>query len=220
MKKDAPMSSRSKILARLKAAQPPFEQVPPVFDRCEMSPVEDVSPAGLHVLFMRGAAALGARVVSFEAAGEALDYLLALIAPDTAVQSWDFARIPLPRLGDALAAAGIRVAPGDPAVRVGITGVDAALAGTGSLVLAAGPGKPRQASLLPPVHVAVLTAAQIVPNLDTWSAAQHSAGFPDVRSASSVVIISGPSRTGDIANIPVRGVHGPGQLHIVIVPGV
>ena len=102
-------------------------------------------------------------------------------------------------------------------MRVGITGVDAALAGTGSLVLAAGPGKPRQASLVPPVHIAVLTTDQIVPNLDEWAAAQRASGFQQIRSASSVVVISGPSRTGDIANIPVRGVHGPGQLHILIV---
>jgi L-lactate dehydrogenase complex protein LldG len=182
-----------------------------------MAPVEDVSAAALQARFVREAESLGCEVVCCADAAQALASVLRIIGADRAILSWDFAQIPLPGLEDALCGAGIGVLRGDPAVRVGLTGVDAALAGTGSLVLATGPGKPRKPSLMPPVHIAVLTTRQIVPNLDSWAAEQRADTFQRVRASSGVVVISGPSRTGDIANIPVRGVHGPGALHVVIL---
>jgi L-lactate dehydrogenase complex protein LldG len=211
------MDSRSNILSKLKAAQKRFDDVPAIPERRSMSPVEDLTPAALQTRFVYEAEALGCQVACLSDPDQALGYVVRLIAPDTTIQSWDCAHIPLPGLADTLMRAGIDVVSGDSTVRVGLTGVDAALAGTGSLVLATGPGKPRQPSLVPPVHIAVLTTDQIVPNLDTWAVTQRANNFQHVRSASSVVVISGPSRTGDIANIPVRGVHGPGRLQIVIV---
>jgi hypothetical protein len=214
------MDSRSNILRKLKAAQKRFDDVPAISERWAMSPVEDLTPAALQTRFAREAEALGGQVTCLSEPDQALEYVLQLIAPDKAVQSWDFAHIPLPGLADALMRAGIRVANGDATVRVGITGVGAALAGTGSLVLMAGSGKSRRPSLMPLIHVAVLTPDQIVPHLDAWAATQRANDFQNIRSTSSVVVISGPSRTGDIANIPIRGVHGPGQLHIIITKNI
>lgn len=211
------MDSRSRILQRLGAVPRHFADLPPITERRAMSPVEDIFPAALQTRFVREAAALGFQVTCCADSAQALEVVIRLIAPDQAIQSWDFAHIPLPGLADALEHAGISVVSSDPAIRVGLTGVDAALAGTGSLVLMSGPGQPRHVSLVPPVHIAVVTASQIVPHLEAWTAAQHADGFQRLRSASSVVVISGPSRTGDIANIPVRGVHGPGVVYIIIV---
>src|SRR5579864_8779924 len=52
---------------------------------------------------------------------------------------------------------------------VGVTGAFAAIAETGTLMLATGPDTPATASLLPETHVAVLAAARIVPHMeDAW----------------------------------------------------
>lgn len=102
---------------------------------------------------------------------------------------------------------------GDEAVfsaDVGITGVAAAVAETGSLVCTSGPQQWRGLSLIPPVHVAIVRADQIVPDLlDVLAAAN-----PDLPAA--LTLISGPSKTADIEGILITGVHGPGHVHIVV----
>jgi L-lactate dehydrogenase complex protein LldG len=212
------MSSRDQILNTLRAVRQPFTDLPPVETRRPMVPVADTSPAGLLDLFTREAEALRCQVAAFDDPGAAARHIINLIGDDRSVLSWDLAHVPLPGLGEVLAGAGIRIAlPSDPSVRVGITGAEAALAGTGGLVLASGTGKSRQPSLLPEVHICVITLDQIVPNFEAWMASQRAAGLDQFRSASCVVLISGPSRTADIANELVMGVHGPGAVHVVVL---
>jgi L-lactate dehydrogenase complex protein LldG len=102
---------------------------------------------------------------------------------------------------------------GDEAVfsaDVGITGVAAAVAETGSLVCTSGPQQWRGLSLIPPVHVAIVRADQIVPDLlDVLATAN-----PDPPAA--LTLISGPSKTADIEGILITGVHGPGHVHVVV----
>lgn len=211
------MSSRSAILGRLRAARRPFAEVPPGAERRPVVPLDETSPVELMAHFVSAAVKLGCTVHVFDDDADALAHLLALLEPESAVLAWDPAYIPLPGLSDKLMEKGIRVVRGDPEVRIGITGVDAGLAGTGSLVLCSGVGKPRLASLLPPLHVAVVTADQLYPGLEAWLAA-ISAGGPDrPGTTSSISVISGPSRTGDIGNISVRGVHGPGEVHVLLI---
>jgi L-lactate dehydrogenase complex protein LldG len=98
-------------------------------------------------------------------------------------------------------------------VDVGITSADYALADTGSLVMIASPQEARMISLLPPAHIAVVPRARILTGLDElFSLLPHPA-----ESSSSMVLITGPSRTADIEQILVRGVHGPGLLTVVVV---
>lgn len=94
----------------------------------------------------------------------------------------------------------------------GITGVRLAVAETGSLALETGPDLRRLASLAVPVHIAVLTETQIVPDLIDWAAAA-----PDPMPAGSV-LITGPSKTADIELTLVTGVHGPKEVHVVLLP--
>ena len=99
------------------------------------------------------------------------------------------------------------------AAEAGITGADYALADTGSLVLLSSPREARMISLLPPVHVAVVPRARMLTGLDELFAV-----LPDPSAiSSSMVIITGPSRTADIEQILVRGVHGPREVHVVLV---
>lgn len=211
------MSSRSAILGRLRAARRPFAEVPPLAEHRPVVPLEETSRLELMAHFVDAAVKLGCTVHVFDDEADALAHLLALLEPESAVLAWDPAYIPLPGLNDGLKRKGIRMVRGDPGARVGITGVDAGLAGTGSLVLCSGVGKPRLASLLPPLHIAVMTADQLYPGLEAWLAAM-SAGAPDrLGATSSISVISGPSRTGDIGNIPVRGVHGPGEVHVLLI---
>lgn len=212
------MSSRDNILVKLRAARSSIlNDVAPRVERRPMTLVDAASPTALRSRFLQEAESLGCMVTHLHDPDEAIKRVLELIAPDQLIQSWDLAHIPLNGLADALHGAGIRVAPDDTTVRIGLTGVDAALAGTGSLVLASGAGKTRQPSLLPPVHIAVVRSEQIVPNLDTWIAAHRADEFQQFQAASNIVVISGPSRTGDIANIPVKGVHGPGEVHVILI---
>lgn len=95
----------------------------------------------------------------------------------------------------------------------GITGADYALADTGTLVLFSSPQEARMISLLPPLHLAVIRQDQILTNLDELFSLEP---LPGDRS-SSMVLITGPSRTADIEQILIRGVHGPGEIHVVVV---
>jgi L-lactate dehydrogenase complex protein LldG len=98
-------------------------------------------------------------------------------------------------------------------VRIGLTGAVAGLADTGSLALVSGPGRGRIASLLPPLHVAMLRVSQLHPTYATFLAA-----YPQIEDAgSNLVLITGPSRTADIEMTLTRGVHGPGEVHVVLI---
>jgi L-lactate dehydrogenase complex protein LldG len=96
---------------------------------------------------------------------------------------------------------------------VGITSADYALADTGTLVMLSSPREARMISLLPPAHIAVVPRARILTGLDElFSLLPNPA-----ETTSSMVLITGPSRTADIEQILVRGVHGPGLLTVVVV---
>ncbi|HSB10737.1 MAG TPA: lactate utilization protein [Blastocatellia bacterium] len=101
---------------------------------------------------------------------------------------------------------------------IGVTGVDYALAETGSLVLLADKGRARSVSLLPPVHIAFVKRVQIISGFDDLFAALLRDRPAKVRDLSSAVtFITGPSRTADIELTLVVGVHGPQQLHVVLL---
>jgi len=96
---------------------------------------------------------------------------------------------------------------------VGITSAAYALADTGTLVMLSNPEEARLISLLPPVHIAVVPAGRILSGLDELLSILPR----PADQTSSMVLITGPSRTADIEQILVRGVHGPGEIHVVVV---
>lgn len=111
-------------------------------------------------------------------------------------------------------AAGFHVHRGE-ATQIEDAGVSHALYGladTGSVVLAASPGEPRARSLLPTVHVSLLEEDRILPGL----VALFEAVGDDLPSA--LAIVTGPSRSADIEQRLAVGVHGPGEVHVVLLP--
>jgi L-lactate dehydrogenase complex protein LldG len=98
-------------------------------------------------------------------------------------------------------------------VAVGITGADAGLAESGSIVLRTGQGRSRLASLIPVVHIALLPVSRLY---RSWShyVAEHPAAPSGV---SNLTVITGPSRTGDIEQVLTLGVHGPQRLHVILI---
>lgn len=138
--------------------------------------------------------------------------------------AWD--HLPVSGVASALAAEGLKrldheMPEGDRldhnlaslSVDVGVTGADAALAESGSLVLVHGEGKPRMASLISDVHVALLDLSLLAYGLAHW--ANENPGL--VAQTASLVMVTGPSRTGDIEQTLNLGVHGPRHVHIVMI---
>jgi L-lactate dehydrogenase complex protein LldG len=97
-------------------------------------------------------------------------------------------------------------------IGLGVTGARAALAETGGLVLVSGPGRGRLASLLPPLHVAVVEERRLRPSLAALL--REEPGLFDA--GSNVVIVAGPSRTADIEMTLTHGVHGPKHVHVIL----
>ena len=118
----------------------------------------------------------------------------------------------------AAAHGGGRQALRDRAARadIGITGVDYAIAETGSCVIVPRPGVSRAVSLLPPVHIAVVEAGRVLPSLDELFTLRRS-DFLNGTMGAYMNIITGPSRSADIEYTIVKGVHGPGEVHLVLL---
>ncbi len=96
---------------------------------------------------------------------------------------------------------------------VGVTASFAAIAETGTLMLVSGPESPTRNNFLPETHVVVLRAGDIVGTYEeAWERLRAARAMPRI-----VNFITGPSRTGDIAQKLELGAHGPKRLHIVLV---
>jgi len=99
-------------------------------------------------------------------------------------------------------------------ITVGITGVDYALAETGTLVLASGRSGGRGLSLAPRHHIALLPEERILPSLDEFLDL-YPEGENFLSQGSAVTFISGASRTADIELNLVLGAHGPKELSVI-----
>jgi L-lactate utilization protein LutC len=104
------------------------------------------------------------------------------------------------------------------AAGAGITGVDFVLAESGTLVLSSATEGVQVASLAAPIHIALYRRSQLVGSLDDVLAKlpiSKSRNHPSP--GRSVVFITGTSRTADIEQILIRGVHGPRETHAILV---
>jgi L-lactate dehydrogenase complex protein LldG len=205
--------SREAILSRIRSALGRHEgQAPPPLPEVYLRPCKpDLST------FFASIERLNGKTFKAGSLLEAREYVGALIKGKTAVAS----NSPVLQDCGITALPGVTPAGADKAVLralcaesdFGITGADYGLSDTGTLVMLSSMQEPRMISLLPPVHIAIVPQQQILGSLDDLlSVLPH----PDEQT-SSMVLITGPSRTGDIEQILVRGVHGPGELYVVVV---
>lgn len=158
-----------------------------------------------------------ARVASMADVPEAVsDYLKSqnlpaqvVMAPDATLDAagWDSQKMLEVRRG--------KPVESDP---VSVTSAFAAVAETGTLIMASGPDHPSTLNFMPETHVVVLPASRVAKAYeDVWDRLR---GQMDARGGllpRTVNMITGPSRSGDIEQTLLLGAHGPRRLHIVLV---
>ena len=101
---------------------------------------------------------------------------------------------------------------------IGVTSADHCIAESASLVLKTRSGQPRMVSLLPSIHVAVITEDQILESLAECYALvqlEKDAGMEGM--SCCMTLISGPSKTADIEAVMVHGAHGPREMIIYVI---
>jgi L-lactate dehydrogenase complex protein LldG len=173
-------------------------------------------PHGKQVeLFIKQAETAAATVVRVANAADApaavADYLAAHNLPARAVVAPDPALDALPWRDTALE---LRAGATGGSDAVAVTGTFAAVAETGTLMIASGPDHPTTLDCLPESHIVVLRRDQVVGAYEDGWARLRAAGRGTPR---TVVFTTGPSRTGDIEQTMQLGAHGPKRLHIVLI---
>jgi L-lactate dehydrogenase complex protein LldG len=99
---------------------------------------------------------------------------------------------------------------------VSVSHAFAGVAETGTLILASGPDNPTTLNFLPDTHIVVVAARDIAGDYETvWQRVRESFGIDALPRA--INMITGPSRSADIAQILILGAHGPRRLHVLVV---
>jgi L-lactate dehydrogenase complex protein LldG len=185
----------------------------------ESPPIQDPPARFLEELEALGGH--GKRVGSLEEAG---DYVVALARQRDAksLLRWDVEE--LEGMDGPLGQAGVEVVvwrgEGSRALKevaaradIGLSTAEWAIADTGSLVFTGGPGKGRTVTLLPPTYVAVVSADRVLRTVPEAIGKYAEAG----EVPANLVFHTGPSRSGDIEMEIFVGMHGPGDVHVVLV---
>lgn len=145
------------------------------------------------------------------------------------ILTWDESALPIPGLTMSLSDLDLHpVSPEDMAnpetreqvrhIRYGLTGVVAAFAATGSMLVTSGIGTARSASLLPIRHIGLVPFSRLYPTLEDWLQELRQTGELAFffRSRANVSMITGPSKSADIEMNLTLGVHGPKFVHVIL----
>ena len=219
-------SSRDDILNKLRAGteglKKPFPNAgPQVGPRLPVARI-DGDRAALKLRFITELERVHGTAHPAEDEADARRILLGLLRDKQVkrLTQWEDFALPF-RIADDVRSLGIETMRGQmrelAAADVGVTGAACAIAATGTLVLEMGEGRTRAASLLPPVHIALIRANQLVPRLEDYISQQRKQGLQAFHEGSNVVLLTGASRTADIEMNVVYGAHGPLELHVIII---
>ncbi|WP_243638260.1 LutC/YkgG family protein [Rubrobacter taiwanensis] len=175
-------------------------------------------------MFVEELEALGGHGVRVGSLEEAREYVLSLAREVGAklVIRWDEPYLEELGADEPLKEAGVGVSvwgEGEDAreqaarADIGLSTAEYAVAETGSLVVCSGVGAGRSVTLLPPTYVAVVPAGRVVSGVaDVIRAYAGRGELP-----SGLCFHTGPSRSADIEQSLAIGVHGPGDVHVVLV---
>lgn len=171
--------------------------------------------------FSEAASRVGAKVTAFENVASAIDYLAGnvggmLLLPEFASAKRLLLRSLLEQVGVEVVTDGFREHA--PRASAGLTGANFALADTGTLVLESTAEDIRLASTLPERHFVLLDPEKILSDGREAVPVLRALHQRDPRNF--IAYITGPSRTADIERVLTIGVHGPVELHILLVPGI
>jgi L-lactate dehydrogenase complex protein LldG len=206
------VTAKDRILRRLQSARAgarlPRVQAPP------LAATPRISAEACVDRFSAEALALGVECHVESSRADVRHRLAALLEGRRAL-SWDPAHLPY-EAGTLLSHAILGDAPRitQATAEVGVTGCDAAVAETGSLVMFSGPGRSRAVSLLPPLHVAIVERSRV-----HFSMAEVFEVYRNrLEGAACCTFITGPSRTADIELTLTLGIHGPGRVTVIVGP--
>jgi L-lactate dehydrogenase complex protein LldG len=110
----------------------------------------------------------------------------------------------------------VSTGPSDGHQLASVSHAFAGVAETGTLIMASGPDNPTTLNFLPDTHIVVVDAQDIAGDYETvWARLRETFGVDALPRA--INMITGPSRSADIAQILILGAHGPRRLHVLVV---
>ncbi|MEW6266432.1 MAG: LUD domain-containing protein [Thermodesulfobacteriota bacterium] len=211
------IQARTEILTRIKSALADDR----AFDRTEAGPglpwpEPEFTREELKAEFARRWALVGGFFHQTGSEDELEAVLARIMAGIRNVCLGESALKTVPGLENLLRRSGIEARPGRPGeaaeAEAGLTGVCLALAYSGTLLVTSREPGDLTASLLPPLHVALIPVRNLVYGLKEVLHYLNRDGWPR-----AAVLITGPSRTADIELNLVQGVHGPKFVHAVLL---
>jgi L-lactate dehydrogenase complex protein LldG len=212
-------ASREEILSRVRASlgRTTTTLAPPVPSTARI-PIRVAGEREAELNLLLGEITeLGGHVRRLDDPSDLAAALAELIAAEQVARAllWQTPELRSLNLAETLARLGVEVLPIHASLHqiaacdLGITGVDAALSASGTLLLRSGPDRPRTASLVPRVHLAILSPGVLRADLQ--------AVLAGCRDTSCATLITGPSRTSDIELTLTIGVHGPKVLYVWVL---
>jgi len=235
-------ASRDRILRRLRSSlsgsQPPFRDSvepdlpdPPMTVYPPSERLSLVESFGVNLSELSGSFELAHRErdVAERVAQKVAEWIPNGEHKTTEVLSWAPSELHVARLEQTLAELDVSLfVPDDLAelqvrdraasLEVGITGVEAAFASTGSVVLTPAPGRSRAAALLPLHHLILVPLSRIYAEFEDWLQRLRQQGRLEalVRESGQIAFITGPSKSADIELNLTLGVHGPKVVHAIV----
>jgi L-lactate dehydrogenase complex protein LldG len=207
-----------RLRARLAGGVPEntVHRLPPPIDEVPVVTPTTLDPDDLAGSFAAMATRVGMQVHRLGGLDELVPVLAAMVEERQVTRAVVSADADARAVGEMVEVFGVEVLPARVDVaadaQLGITGAAIGVAATGSLVLASGPSGGRTASLLPAGHLCVLHEHQLVAT--TRDAVRWVSGDGE---SSNVVFVTGPSRSADIEQLLVTGVHGPTTVDVVLL---